>query len=203
VAWIAADGTGRPGRRVRTTASGYAAIVARATRLPVPAQTPRAPEVLVKHVTVTWDPQRGTFQAVGARPDQPIEMAAPTEDHSPRAISPAETLLAAVGGCSAWDVVEILRKQRQPVTGVQLRVEGRQLDEAPWAFTRVRITYVVCGRGMDPAAVERAVQLSTDKYCSVIATIRGVASVESEIELIEQSEPGEGCDPVAAGRQEA
>ncbi|MGO9180087.1 MAG: OsmC family protein [Candidatus Limnocylindrales bacterium] len=157
----------------------------------------------MKSVTVTWDSQRGMFQAHGARPDRPIEMAAPTADRSVRAMSPAETLLAAVGGCSAWDVVEILQKQRQPVTGVQLRVEGEQLDQAPWAFTRVHITYVVCGRGIDPNAAERAVQLSNEKYCSVIATIRGVASVESDLELIEQSSPGEGCEPVLAGRPEA
>ena len=157
----------------------------------------------MKHVTVTWDPGRGTFQARGARDGQPIEMAAPTDERILNAISPSETLLAAVGGCSAWDVVEILRKQRQPVTGVELRVEGEQLEAAPWPFTRVRVTYVVCGRGMDPAAVERAVRLSTEKYCSVIATIRGVANVESEIELIEESGPGEGCEPVGAGRREA
>jgi len=156
----------------------------------------------VKLVTVTWDPRRGTFQAGGARPDQRIEMAAPTADRSTHAMSPADTLLAAVGGCSAWDVVEILQKQRQPVTGVQLRVVGQQLDEAPWAFTHVRITYIICGRGIDPAAAERAVRLSNEKYCSVIATIRGVARVESDIELIEESSPGEGCEPVSAGQRE-
>ncbi len=156
----------------------------------------------MKKVTVTWDPERATFVARGSRSDHTIEMAAPAEDRSLHGFSPAETLLAAVGGCSAWDVVEILRKRRQPVTGVELRIEGDQLEEAPWAFTRVRVTYVVCGRGVDPAAVERAVQLSTEKYCSVIATIRGVASVESDIELIEESAPGEGCGPVVAGQRE-
>ncbi len=107
------------------------------------------------------------------------------------AISPAETLLAAVGGCSAWDVVEILRKQRQPVSGVELRIEGHQRDAAPWAFTTIRVSYVIRGRGVDPAAVERAVRLSNEKYCSVIATVRGVAEIESEIELIEESGPAE------------
>ncbi len=145
------------------------------------------------------------FQADGARPAGPSRWPRPTADRSVRAMSPAETLLAAVGGCSAWDVVEIFReKQRQPVTGVQLRVAGERLDEAPWAFTRVQVrTYIVCGRGIDPNAAERAVRLSNEKYCSVIATIRGVARVESDIELIEQSSPGEGCEPVPAGRPEA
>lgn len=156
----------------------------------------------MKHVTVTWNPDRGTFEARGARPGQSIEMAAPAEDRALHAISPAETLLAAIGGCSAWDVVEILHKQRQPVSGVELRIDGRQLDEAPWAFTHVLVTYVVRGRGVDPAAVERAVRLSNEKYCSVIATVRGVATVESEIELIEESGPG-GPAPVIPGEHRA
>ncbi len=155
----------------------------------------------MKRVTVTWNPARGTFVALGARPNQPIEMAAPTEDRSLHAISPSETLLAAVGGCSGWDVVEILRKARQPVTGVEVRVDGEQRTEAPWAYTRVRVTYVVCGRGVDRAAVERAVRLSNDKYCSVIATIRGVAEVETVIEL--RDDDGEGCEPLLAGVGEA
>ena len=143
----------------------------------------------MKHVTVSWDSERATFVARGARPNQPIELAAPSEDGPMQAMSPAEALLAAIGGCSAWDVVEILRKQRQPVLGVELRIEGHQLDEAPWPFTRIRITYVVRGRGVDPAALERAVRLSNEKYCSVIATVRGVAAIESDIELVEESEP--------------
>ncbi len=156
----------------------------------------------MKHVTVTWNPDRGTFEARGVRPEQPIEMAAPVETGPMQAIGPAEAFLASVGGCSAWDVVEILRKQRQPVSRVEVRIDGQQLDEAPWAFTRVTLTYVVCGRGVDPTAVERAVRLSNEKYCSVIATIRGVADVETVTELIEESGPQEGCEPVGAGGRE-
>ncbi len=159
----------------------------------------RTPEEIVKHVTVTWDHEGAVFTAQGSRPEHLIRMAAPTEDHVLHGFSPSEALLAAVGGCSAWDVVEILHKQRQPVTGVELRVAGQQMPEAPWAYTRVTITYVVCGRGVDPQAVERAVRLSSEKYCSVIATIRGVADIETEIELVEESAPGEGCPPSASG----
>jgi putative redox protein len=149
----------------------------------------------VKHVTVTWAPERATFVARGARPNQPIELAAPADDHVMQAMSPAEALLAAVGGCSGWDVVEILRKQRQPVTAVDVRIDGDQLAEAPWAFTAIHITYVVRGRGVDPTAVERAVRLSTERYCSVIATVRGVATIESDVELIEESEPAPAPAP--------
>jgi putative redox protein len=154
----------------------------------------------VKHVTVTWDPEAASFVARGTRPEHAIVMAAPTEDRSGRGFSPSETLLAAVGGCSAWDVVEILRKRRQPVTGVELRVDGQQLEEAPWPYTRVVVTYVVSGRGVDRAAVERAVQLSSEKYCSVMATIRGVASIETEIELVDEDGPGAGSATAPAVR---
>ncbi len=174
------------------------------SRSNVPASPAAAPlEVIVKHVTVTWNPERATFEARGARPGQPMEMAAPNDDGRTNAIGPAEVLLASIGGCSAWDVVEILHKQRQPVSGVEVRIDGQQLDEPPWAFTRFVLTYVICGRGVDPAAVERAVRLSNEKYCSVIATVRGVADVESVIELIEESGPEAGCEPAGAAQRGA
>ena len=141
----------------------------------------------MKHVTVTWQPAERAFEAQGAAPGRTIRMAAPhPQGEEPAGIGPAENLLAALGGCTAWDVVQILEKQRQPVTGLELQIAGDQASAAPWPFEHVTITYVLRGRGVDPAAVERAVRLSSDKYCSVMATIRGVAKVESLIEIVDE-----------------
>jgi len=147
----------------------------------------------VKHVTVRWEPDSDAFVAHGAHADRVVTMNAPHEGGPASGISPSENLLAALGGCTAWDVVEVLRKQRQPFTSVELHVEGQQAESAPWPFTKIRVTYVVRGRGIDPTAVERAVRLSSEKYCAVIATVRGVANVETVVEVVDDSPAGSGA----------
>lgn len=90
------------------------------------------------------------------------------EDHGGRNIGPRpmEMLLMGMGGCAAFDVVSILRKSRQAVTGCEARIEARRADAVPAVFTHVGIHFVVRGRGLKPAQVERAVSLSAEKYCS-------------------------------------
>jgi len=101
-------------------------------------------------------------------------------------MKPAELLLIALGACSAFDVLDILEKKRQKVTGLEVRVHGEQAPEPPWAFRRIHVTYRVRGRGLSSKAVEDAVRLSEEKYCSVSATVRGVAALTHTIELVEE-----------------
>jgi len=101
-------------------------------------------------------------------------------------MKPAELLLIALGACSAFDVLDILEKKRQKVTGLEVRVHGEQDPEPPWAFHRIHVTYRVRGRGISPKAVEDAVRLSEEKYCSVSATVRGVAEITHHVELVEE-----------------
>ena len=152
----------------------------------------------MKHVTVTWQPDADSFVAHGAHADRTITMNAPHGGGPSTGMSPAENLLAALGGCTAWDVVDILRKQRQPVRGVAVRIDGEQSETPPFAYTRIVVTYVVRGRGVDPLAVERAVHLSTERYCSVIATVRGVAAIETSIDVVEDSPSGDAAEVAAA-----
>lgn len=79
---------------------------------------------------------------------------------------PMELMLMSVGACSAVDVLHILRKQRQPVTDVNVQVKGERADTEPKVFTSIHLHFVVEGRSLDAAKVERAVMLSADKYCS-------------------------------------
>lgn len=79
---------------------------------------------------------------------------------------PMEFLLAGVAGCTAMDVVNILRKMRQPVAGLEVAVTGTRDGDYPMVYTDATITYVVKGDGIDPSAVERAIALSHETYCS-------------------------------------
>ncbi len=143
----------------------------------------------MKSVTVSWEPEHDRFTVLGGHVAHPIVVNAP-HSGSATGFGASELLLAAVGTCSAWDVIEILRKQRQHVSGVQVAVTGEQATEPPWPFLRVRVSYQVRGQALARASVERAVALSIERYCSVVATVRAVASVETEIELIEETDDG-------------
>jgi putative redox protein len=89
-------------------------------------------------------------------------------DTGPR---PSEMVGVSLAGCTAMDVISILRKKRQPVTGYEVRVTGLQLEDHPHSFTRFDIVHVVDGDGIDADAVARAIQLSCTKYCSVGSTL--------------------------------
>ncbi len=95
--------------------------------------------------------------------------------------NPLDHLLAASGVCSAMDVVDILKKMRLKLDSFKLEIEGEQREEYPRYFTSIKIRYILKGEGLDRARVERAVDLSQNKYCSVIATFRPECKVISEI----------------------
>ncbi|HEX6385820.1 MAG TPA: OsmC family protein [Anaerolineae bacterium] len=88
---------------------------------------------------------------------------------SPAAGSPMEFLLAAVAGCTAVDVVSTLRKMRQPLDGLVVEISGVRADDHPRVYTEATIVYVVRGNSIDPQAVEKAIKLSKEKYCSASA----------------------------------
>jgi putative redox protein len=137
-------------------------------------------------VTVTWARGEHRFEAVGSHPGRTILLNAPQpDDAAATGFSPAELVLAGAGACSAWDVVQILDKARQDLRDLEVRVVGTQQAEQPWPFRDVRLHYVLTGRGLKAGFVRRAVRLSHERYCSAIATIRGVAEVGFTIEIRE------------------
>ena len=99
-------------------------------------------------------------------------------------IKPSELLLIAVASCSAVDVVEILSKKRMPLTFLEISSSGEQEPEAPWAFRKVHLNFRLSGMNLTEKAVEQAIHLSEEKYCSVAATIRGVAEITTSFEII-------------------
>jgi putative redox protein len=101
------------------------------------------------------------------------------------AATPMELLLIAVGACTAVDVVEILKKKRQVVTDYKIDVTGERRDEYPRAFTKIHVHHMVYGLNVSEQAVAAAVKLSDEKYCSVAATVRPTAQIETSFEIIE------------------
>jgi putative redox protein len=146
----------------------------------------------LKSIDLHWQPGTERFEARG-RSGTTIILAAPAEpegiplDDGPHGggagPSPAELLLVAGAGCAAWDVVEILRKQRQDLTAIECHVDGEQQADAPWTFRRVALAFTVRGRSLDHASVERAVGLAVEKYCSVLSTVGHAASIEHATEV--------------------
>ncbi|MDX1418032.1 MAG: OsmC family protein [Candidatus Promineifilaceae bacterium] len=86
--------------------------------------------------------------------------------------SPMEFLLAGAAGCTAVDVVMILQKQRQHVSGVEVAMTGKRAETMPKVYTEIDLVYLVRGDQVDPKAVERAISLSKEKYCSATAMLQ-------------------------------
>ena len=103
--------------------------------------------------------------------------------------SPMEYLLVGVAGCTAVDVVGMLKKQRQDVVGLEVEAVGTRADDHPKVYTEVTVTYLVRGRNIDPRAVERAINLSEEKYCSASAMFsRAGARIETKFKIEEVEE---------------
>ncbi len=99
---------------------------------------------------------------------------------------PMELLLVGFGGCSGMDVISILRKKRQPVKGLEINVKGEKRDSFPRVYKEVHIEYVVKGKGVEKEAVERAIALSLEKYCSVGATLAGTGTITHSYRIVEE-----------------
>ncbi len=94
------------------------------------------------------------------------------------AARPMEVLLMGLLGCTAMDVISVLKKKRQPVQGFKIFATGERSTEHPKKYTKIHLEYVAYG-DVDPKALARAVELSETTYCGAIATVRGVAEVTS------------------------
>jgi putative redox protein len=98
---------------------------------------------------------------------------------------PMETVLAGTGGCTAYDVVLILKRARQPVSGCVVKIEADRAPTEPRVFTRIHMHFTVSGRGLGQAAVARAIQLSHEKYCSASAMLAKTAQITTGFEIVE------------------
>ena len=107
----------------------------------------------------------------------------PDPEHEWAGVKPSELLLMAVASCSAYDVVEILTKQREPFTDLKVLCSGDQLSKPPYTFTKIHVHYQLYGN-VKPEKLEKAIRLSQEKYCSVISTLRPGVSITSDYQVI-------------------
>ena len=100
--------------------------------------------------------------------------------------TPIELLLMALGGCTGFDIVSIMRK-REKVTSYRVEVRGRRRETEPRGFTHIEVKHVVSGQNISPKALAQAIELSEAKYCSVASTLRPAAEIKSSYEIIEEA----------------
>lgn len=98
---------------------------------------------------------------------------------------PMETVLAGTGGCTAYDVVLILKRGRHAVTGCSVKLTSERAESDPKVFTKIHMHFTVTGHGIPPAAVERAIAMSHEKYCSASAMLAKTAEMTTSFELVQ------------------
>ena len=145
--------------------------------------------------TVSWTGAAGTRSSMGFVAEtgsgHVLMMDGAPDERQPHmggqnlAPRPMETVLAGAGGCSAYDVVLILRRGRHDVRGCSVQLRSERAEQDPKVFTRIHMHFVVTGKGVPAAAVERAVQLSHDKYCSASIMLGKTAEISTSFEVVE------------------
>ena len=145
--------------------------------------------------TVTWTGAAGTRSNMGfvaetgsghvLMMDGAPDAAKPENGGANLAPRPMETLLAGTGGCTAYDVVLILKRGRHDVRGCSVKLSSERAETEPKVFTKIHMQFTVTGKGIPTAAVERAIELSHHKYCSASIMLGKTAEITTGFELIE------------------
>jgi putative redox protein len=104
-------------------------------------------------------------------------------------VSPMELILVGLAGCTGIDIVDIMLKKREPLKALKVKVRGKRSDDFPKIYTEIEITYLLYGIGIEPKSVERAIQLSEEKYCSVSAMLSSVADIRSTYQIFSEEKP--------------
>lgn len=103
-------------------------------------------------------------------------------------IRPMEMVLMGLGGCTAMDVLSILKKKRQPITDCVIEVEGERSDSYPQVFTKIHVHFIITGYSLKEIHVKQAVDLSAEKYCSVSAMLEKTAKITHDFEIVEEND---------------
>ena len=135
--------------------------------------------------TVRWQPEGMSFVAETGSGHLVCMDGAPDAGGRNLAPRPMELLLAGTGGCTAFDIVLILKRGRHDVTGCEVRLQADRAETDPKVFTRINMHFVVSGRKLKRDAVERAVNLSAEKYCSASIMLGKTAAISHSFEVVE------------------
>lgn len=126
------------------------------------------------------------FEATPPSGQRLILDSAPADGGQDKGPRPLELLLVGLGGCTGMDVISILRKKRQQVTGYEVIVRAERATEHPMVYTSIRLEHVVRGKDISPEAVARSIELSEEKYCSVMAMLRQSTKIETSYRVIQE-----------------
>lgn len=129
--------------------------------------------------------ERRTFLGESGSGHSVVMDGAPDAGGRDLGVRPMEMLLLGMGGCTAFDVVDILQKGREPVEDVVIELSGERSEEIPKVFTRIGVKYIITGKGLNPDKVGRAVHLSAGKYCSATIMMGATAEITHTIEIVE------------------
>ena len=132
---------------------------------------------------ITWSHDRVFIGESGT--GHGLVMSAIGEDGRSLGPSPMELVLMGMGGCTSYDVVDILEKGREAIEGCVAQLAAERAAEIPKVFTRLHVHFVVTGRGLNPDKVARAVELSAEKYCSATLMLQKTAEITHDFEIVE------------------
>ena len=151
-------------------------------------------KVVVMECTVSWTGETGAQSGMGflaetgsghtVMMDGAPDEAKPENGGQNLAPRPMEMVLAGTGGCTAYDVVLILKRGRQQVTGCQVQLKSVRATEDPKVFTKIHMHFVVTGKALNAGAVERAIAMSHDKYCSASIMLAKTAEITTSFEIV-------------------
>ncbi len=137
------------------------------------------------HATIRWQ-QAVAFEAESGSGHRVMMDGSPEFGGQNRGSRPMELLLMGLGGCASFDVVTLLKKTRQDITDVRCELQAERADSIPAVFTRIHLHFIVEGRGVKAAMVEKAIQQSAEKYCSASRMLSaGGGNITHDFELIE------------------
>ena len=135
--------------------------------------------------TVTLQ-EGSTFEGVAGSGHRVTMDVAPEVGGRNLGLRPMEMVLLGLGGCTAIDVLQMLRKGRQPITDMRVELEAERADDVPKVFTRIHLHFVLTGAGLDPHKIERAINLSASKYCSASMMLNKTAEMTHDFEIVKQ-----------------
>ena len=135
--------------------------------------------------TVTLQ-EGSTFEGVAGSGHRVTMDVAPEVGGRNLGLRPMEMVLLGLGGCTAIDVLHMLRKGRQPITDMRVELDAERADDVPKVFTRIHLHFVLTGAGLDPHKIERAINLSASKYCSASMMLNKTAEMTYDFEIVKQ-----------------
>lgn len=135
---------------------------------------------MAANIVVRWIPDGKRFVSTDST-GHSVVMSTPSENMG---MKPSELLLSALAGCTAVDVVGILAKKHTPLSHLEIEVSAKQDEDPPWTFRKIHLMFRVKGDGLTEKNVQQAIDISEEKYCSVAATLRGVAHITTSCEIL-------------------